>query len=140
MHALSLPTWWIHVASVLEWGLAMLAMQRWGERRQEPEWNWLALAMTPALISAMAACTWHLFDNSAQLKGLVVLQAGLTTLGNIALAVAAWNLLRRQRLGLDGTRPQALPLGGAEATAPPTTACSETPPATAPAFPGEARA
>ena len=33
--------------------------------------------MLPALVSAMAACTWHLFDNSADLQGLVVLQAGL---------------------------------------------------------------
>jgi hypothetical protein len=51
----------------------------------------------------MAACTWHLFDNSPALEGLVVLQAGLTALGNIALAAAAWNLLRLQRTG--GLRP-----------------------------------
>ena len=94
MHALSLPTWWIHVASVLEWGLAMLALQRWGQRRQEPEWSWMALAMLPALVSAMAACTWHLFDNAAALDGLVVLQAGCTLLGNTTLAAAAWNLQR----------------------------------------------
>jgi hypothetical protein len=54
--------------------------------------------MVPALASAMAACTWHLFDNSASLRGLVVLQATLTALGNVALALAAWNLLRLQRL------------------------------------------
>jgi hypothetical protein len=95
MHSLSLPTWWIHVASVLEWGLAMLAIQRWGQRRGEPEWSWLALAMVPALVSAMAACTWHLFDNAAALNGLVVLQAGCTVLGNATLALAAWNLQRR---------------------------------------------
>ncbi|MEN9541123.1 MAG: hypothetical protein RLZZ459_1214 [Cyanobacteriota bacterium] len=95
MHALSLPTWWIHVASVLEWGLAMLAIQRWGRQRREPAWNWLALAMVPALVSAMAACTWHLFDNAAELQGLVVLQAGTTLLGNITLALAAWNLARQ---------------------------------------------
>ena len=95
MHALSLPTWWIHVASVLEWGLAMLAIQRWGQQRGEPEWNWLALAMVPALVSAMAACTWHLFDNAEALNGLVVLQAGCTMLGNGTLALAAWNLNRR---------------------------------------------
>ena len=95
MHALSLPTWWIHVASVLEWGLAMLAIQRWGRQRREPEWNWLALAMVPALVSAMAACTWHLFDNATELQGLVVLQAGTTLLGNITLALAAWNLTRQ---------------------------------------------
>ena len=94
MHALSLPTWWIHVASVLEWGLAMLAIQAWGQRRGEPEWNWLALAMLPALVSAMAACTWHLFDNAEELKGLVVLQAGTTLIGNVTLALAAWNLAR----------------------------------------------
>jgi hypothetical protein len=53
--------------------------------------------MLPALVSAMAACTWHLFDNSSALKGLVVFQAGLTALGNLALAAAAFNLLRVQR-------------------------------------------
>ncbi len=95
MHALSLPTWWIHVASVLEWGLAMLAIQRWGQQRGEPEWTWLALAMAPALVSAMAACTWHLFDNAEALNGLVVLQAGCTLMGNATLALAAWNLNRR---------------------------------------------
>lgn len=122
MHALSLGTWWIHIASVLEWIAAIVAIQRYGRMRGEGGWRWLSLAMVPALASAMAACTWHLFDNSTELKGLVVLQAGLTTLGNIALAVAAWNLLRRQRLGLDGPRPQAPPLSGAAATAHPPTA------------------
>ena len=97
MHALSLPTWWIHVASVLEWGLAMIAIQRWGQQRQERAWSWLALAMLPALVSAMAACTWHLFDNAAALDGLVVLQSGCTLLGNATLALAAWNLNRRAR-------------------------------------------
>ncbi|MEA5410189.1 DUF2499 domain-containing protein [Synechococcus sp. BA-120 BA3] len=98
MHALSLPTWWIHITSVLEWMLAILAVQAFGSRRQEGGWRWLALAMVPALVSAMAACTWHLFDNSEALKGLVVLQAGLTAIGNGAMALAAWNLLRQQRL------------------------------------------
>ena len=97
MHALSLGTWWIHIASVLEWIVAMLAVQRFGRERREGGWRWLALAMLPALVSAMAACTWHLYDNSSQLKGLVVFQACLTTAGNGALAIAAWNLLRQQR-------------------------------------------
>ena len=97
MHALSLGTWWIHVTSVLEWILAIVAVETFGRRRQEPGWRWLALAMVPALASAMAACTWHLFDNSNALKGLVVFQAGLTALGNLAQAGAAFNLLRLQR-------------------------------------------
>ncbi|MCP9883793.1 DUF2499 domain-containing protein [Synechococcus sp. ATX 2A4] len=97
MHALSLPTWWIHIASVLEWMLAIAAIVRWGERRQEPQWRWLALAMLPALVSAMAACTWHLFDNTEALRGLVVFQAFTTLIGNIALAAAAWQLLPAPR-------------------------------------------
>ena len=97
MHALSLPTWWIHITSVLEWVVAMAAVVRLGRRRGEPGWRWLALAMLPALVSAMCACTWHLYDNAASLKGLVVLQAALTTVGNGALALAAWRLLRDQQ-------------------------------------------
>ncbi len=99
MHALSLGTWWIHITSVLEWLLAILAVQRFGSQRGEAAWRWLAVAMLPALGSAMAACTWHLYDNPADLKGLVVLQAGLTAAGNAALALAAWNLLRQQQQG-----------------------------------------
>lgn len=106
MHALSLGTWWIHITSVLEWIVAMVAVQRFGAVRGEGGWRWLALAMVPALASAMAACTWHLFDNPDALRGLVVLQAALTTVGNVAVAAAAWNLLRRQEFSLDG------PLGG----------------------------
>lgn len=97
MHALSLPTWWIHISSVLEWMVAISAVIALGHQRGEGGWRWLALAMVPALGSAMAACTWHLFDNAEGLYGLVVLQAGLTCLGNGALALAAWNLLRQQR-------------------------------------------
>jgi hypothetical protein len=102
MHALSLPTWWIHITSVLEWLLAIVAVQAYGRTRREGGWRWLALAMVPALGSAMAACTWHLFDNSEALRGLVLLQAALTAVGNGALALAAWNLLRQQRRVAEG--------------------------------------
>ncbi|MGL6135522.1 MAG: DUF2499 domain-containing protein [Prochlorococcaceae cyanobacterium] len=97
MHALSLPTWWIHITSVLEWAVAMVAVLRLAGARAEGAWRWLALAMLPALVSATCACTWHLFDNPAELQGLVVVQAALTTAGNGALALAAWHILRRQR-------------------------------------------
>lgn len=107
MHALSLGTWWIHITSVLEWLLAILAVQRFGRCRGEGGWRWLALAMLPALGSAMAACTWHLYDNPDALRGLVVLQAGLTTLGNGLLALAAWHLLRQQRLRDGATQDPA---------------------------------
>ena len=85
MHALSLGTWWIHVASVIEWSLAIVVLDRRGLKG-------MAFAMLPALVSAMAACTWHLFDNSEALRGLVVLQAGFTLIGNTTLAFAAFQL------------------------------------------------
>jgi hypothetical protein len=88
MHALSLGTWWIHVASVLEWCVAIVLMRQRGLQG-------MAFAMLPALVSAMAACTWHLFDNSAELRGLVLLQAGFTLLGNTTLAVAAFQLKQK---------------------------------------------
>ena len=88
MHELSFGTWWIHIASVIEWILAIVLIKRRGL-------NGLALAMLPALVSAMAACTWHLFDNSEELRGLVLLQASLTLLGNVVLALAALQLKRR---------------------------------------------
>ena len=89
MHALSLGNWWIHVTSVIEWRLAIVLIQRRGLKC-------LALAMVPALGSAMAACTWHLFDTSEQLRTLVTIQAALTLGGNIALAWAAWQLMQRR--------------------------------------------
>lgn len=114
LHALSLGTWWIHITSVLEWLVAIVAIQTFGALRREAGWNWLAAAMLPALLSAMAACTWHFYDNPDALKGLVVLQAGCTALGNVCLAAAAWGLLRRYGPGgglssgdLGGVRSQA---------------------------------
>jgi len=42
----------------------------------------------------MCAVTWHLFDNAQALDWLVVIQAGMTLLGNITLCIAAWWIWR----------------------------------------------
>ena len=94
MHALSLGTWFIHIATLCEWTLAIIFIALWGNSTGNKGFSWLALAMLPNLASAMAAITWHIFDNTDLLNGLVVLQAALTTIGNTCLAAAAWNLLR----------------------------------------------
>lgn len=93
MHALSLGTWWIHIASVLEWISAIVLIERLSKLEGNSGLHALALALLPALISAMAACTWHFYDNSDQLRGLVILQAAMTLLGNGVMALAAWLLL-----------------------------------------------
>ncbi|NJK60259.1 MAG: DUF2499 domain-containing protein [Oscillatoriales cyanobacterium SM2_1_8] len=94
MHALSIPTWWIHLASVLEWALAIILAWQYGAR--VPGWRAIAYGMLPALASALCACTWHFFDNAPALGWLVSLQAVLTLVGNTTLAGGAY-LLWRER-------------------------------------------
>tara|TARA_Y100001968_G_scaffold200330_1_gene183901 strand:+ start:695 stop:994 length:300 start_codon:yes stop_codon:yes gene_type:complete len=94
MHALSLGTWFIHIATLFEWTLAILVISLISSKQNNNALNWLAIAMIPNLASAMAAITWHIYDNSIELKGLVVLQAALTVIGNTAMAIAAFNIFR----------------------------------------------
>jgi hypothetical protein len=94
MHALSIPTWIIHVSSVLEWILAIWLVWRYGEVTGDHSWWYLSFAMLPALVSAMCACTWHFFDNPLSLEWLVTIQAATTVLGNCTLCAAAWWLWR----------------------------------------------
>jgi len=80
MHELSLGTWFIHIATLFEWGIAIIIIDYISSISNNKALSYFALAMLPNLASAMAAITWHIFDNSIELKGLVVLQAALTTL------------------------------------------------------------
>tara|TARA_B100001250_G_scaffold146596_1_gene125545 strand:+ start:307 stop:615 length:309 start_codon:yes stop_codon:yes gene_type:complete len=96
MHELSFGTWFIHIATLFEWGISIIIIDYISTISKNKALSYLALAMLPNLASAMAAITWHIFDNSIELKGLVVLQAALTTLGNSCLAIAAWNLFRSE--------------------------------------------
>lgn len=98
MHELSLGTWFIHITSLFEWILAIYLITIFGKRNNNRGLIFLSMAMLPNLGSAMTAITWHIFDNSADLKGLVVLQAALTMIGNFTLAFAAWNLYRTQEI------------------------------------------
>jgi hypothetical protein len=97
MHALSIPTWMVHVSSVIEWIAAMWLIWQYGTITSDRYWWSLSLAMFPALISAMCACTWHFFDNTPTLEWLVTLQALMTVVGNVTLCLAAW-LIWKERL------------------------------------------
>ena len=91
MHALSIPTWIIHVSSVIEWIAAIWLIWNYGELTGNRAWWALSFAMLPALVSAMCACTWHYFDNAESLEWLVTLQAAMTLVGNFTLwAAAVW--------------------------------------------------
>jgi hypothetical protein len=97
MHVLSVPTWIIHVSSVIEWMVAIWLIWSYAEVSQNSSWRWLSLGMLPALISAMCACTWHFFDNAPQLEWLVFLQALMTVVGNTTLCAAAWRIWFRAK-------------------------------------------
>jgi Protein of unknown function (DUF2499) len=94
MHALSLPTWLIHISSVLEWIAAIGLVWNYARVTEQSAWYSLSYAMLPALVSAMCACTWHFFDNAPALQWLVVLQAATTLLGNCTLCLSAWWIWR----------------------------------------------
>ncbi len=97
MHELSIFTWSIHIATLFEWTIAIVLVAKIGEISKNSGYVLFGIAMLPNLASAMAAITWHIYDNSQTLAGLVVLQAGLTTFGNVCLALAAWNLYRTKQ-------------------------------------------
>jgi Protein of unknown function (DUF2499) len=90
MNALSVPTWMIHISSVLEWIVAIFLVWRFAEVKGLTAWRSLSWGMLPALVSAMCACTWHFFDNTPKLNWLVTVQAATTLIGNCTMMAAAW--------------------------------------------------
>lgn len=96
MHVLSTPTWIIHISSVVEWAAAIWLIWIYSELTQNSAWRWFALAMLPALVSAMCAITWHFFDNAPHLEWLVTVQAAMTLVGNTTICIAAWLLWKRR--------------------------------------------
>jgi len=91
-NALSLPTWIIHVASVVEWITAMALVWRYGDTPGNSTWKGLSWGMVPLLGGAMCACTWHFFYNAQSLEILVIFQAALTVIGNFTMWIAAFRI------------------------------------------------
>ncbi len=98
MNALSIPTWLIHISSVIEWIAAISLVGAYAQVTQRPAWFTLSYAMLPALVSAMCACTWHFFDNTESLSWLVTVQAATTVLGNCTLCLSAWWIWRASKI------------------------------------------
>eukprot|EP00257_Ricinus_communis_P022237 XP_015581910.1 uncharacterized protein LOC8272456 isoform X2 [Ricinus communis] len=84
-NALSLPTWAIHVSSVVEWITAMALVWQYGEKSGFESWKGLSWGMVPLLGGAFCACTWHFFYNAESLEVLVALQAALTVIGKLSV-------------------------------------------------------
>lgn len=98
MHALSIPTWIIHILSVFEWIAAIWLAWIYADISQNRAWKSLSVAMLPALVSAFCICIWHFFDNAPSLAWLGMAQASMTFVGNCALMLAAWWFWRQSFL------------------------------------------
>ncbi|XP_047977646.1 ycf49-like protein isoform X2 [Salvia hispanica] len=68
-NALSLPTWAVHVSSVVEWATAMALVWQYGEKSGYQSWKGLSWGMI-----------------------LVALQAALTVIGNATMCIAAYRI------------------------------------------------
>lgn len=91
-NALSLPTWAIHVSSLVEWLVAMGLVWEFSNATERPVWKSLTWGMLPLHASGICACTYHFFYNAPQLEVLVALQAFLTCVGNTTLCFAAYRI------------------------------------------------
>jgi hypothetical protein len=92
-NALSIPTWVIHFSSVLEYLVAMNLVWKYSEATDNPKWKGLTWGMLPLHASGVCACTYHYFYNAQPaLQFLVTSQAGLTLLGNLTCALAAYRI------------------------------------------------
>lgn len=89
-NALSVPTWIIHVSSLVEFLVAMGFCWRWADVAQNPKWKGLTWGLLPLHSSGITACVSHLFYN--QIPILVPLQAFLTCVGNTTAAIAAYRI------------------------------------------------
>ncbi|XP_012833599.1 PREDICTED: uncharacterized protein LOC105954475 [Erythranthe guttata] len=91
-NALSLPTWAVHVSSVVEWATAMGLVWQYGEKSGYESWKGLSWGMVPLLGGALCACTWHFFYNSESLEVRIVIVAALTLIGNATMCIAAYRI------------------------------------------------
>jgi len=105
VNALSIPTWAIHFSSVFEWLFAMNIIWNFSENTGNEKWKGLTWGMIPSHASGVAACTYHFFYNPSSLQFLVSTQAGLTLLGNITLAIAAYRIAVSNGWSLEELNP-----------------------------------
>ena len=92
INALSIPTWGVHVFSLVEWLVAMGLVWEYAEVSGEKGWRTLTWGMLPLHASGVCACVQHFFFNAPDLEWLVAMQGALTMAGNTGMCIAAAEL------------------------------------------------
>lgn len=104
-NALSIPTWAIHFSSVIEYLVAMHLVWNYADVTGNEKWKGLTWGMLPLHASGICACTYHFFYNPSSLQFLVSMQAGLTLLGNLTCAIAAFRIAKSNGWNLNEINP-----------------------------------
>ena len=106
-NALSVPTWGVHIFSLVEWLLAMGLVWDYAERDRGDDkgWRTLTWGMLPLHASGICACTQHFFGNPASLDWLVAAQGAFTMMGNVGMCVAAGELAQNSARETPVTEP-----------------------------------
>jgi len=92
INGLTIPTWFIHFSSVIEYLIAMDLVWKYAEVTNNEKWKGMTWGMLPLHASGICACTYHFFYNPSSFQFLVSMQAGFTLLGNLTCAIAAFRI------------------------------------------------
>ena len=92
MGLLSLPNWFIHISSSLEWGIAALMMYRYGKIAGRADIRFFGLSMLPHWIGSFFVLAYHITTDSIPL--LLDLSETINLLGSISLFWATLRILR----------------------------------------------
>jgi hypothetical protein len=90
---LSLPNWFIHLSSSLEWGMAALMMYRYGRITGRADIRFFGLSMLPHWFGSFFVLAYHITTDSIPL--LLDLSETINLLGSISMLWATLRILKR---------------------------------------------
>lgn len=89
---LSIPTWFIHISSMAEWGLAILLLFRYGSLIGRRDIEQFALLMIPHWIGGLSVIAFHISGDS--LEWLLDASKVINCFGSISLLFASVRIIR----------------------------------------------
>lgn len=89
---LSIPTWFIHISSMAEWGLAILLLYRYGSLIGRRDIEQFALLMIPHWIGGLSVIAFHISGDS--LEWLLDASKVINMFGSISLFMASIRIIR----------------------------------------------
>lgn len=89
---LSVPTWFIHISSMAEWGVAILMLYRYGRLIQRRDVAQFALLMIPHWIGGLSVIAFHITGDTAM--WLLDASKVINLFGSASLLLASVRIIR----------------------------------------------